>query len=390
MSDKPVDKVIDTPSPSPPSIIRVVVIDDSAYNRQTISAMIESQPGMRVVGRAGDGEEGLKLVFQHEPHIITLDLEMPRMDGFTFLRILMARRPTPVIVISGLGSKENVFKALELGALDFVVKPSRQISPELHSIRDDLAHKIRLVTQLKQVHVAERMSYRAATQRTPSAQIPAVPAVAALDVPRDAATQQTTSQGAPVGPAPPRLVALAASTGGPPAILQLLSAMAPTAQAGFVVTQHMPPRFTRAFAERLDRLTKLTVREAQEGDCVTTGVVLVAPGDGSLVLRREAGELRVHIEPDDHAAYIPSADRMFESAAEAMRGAVLGVILTGMAGDGARGVRAIKAAGGRILSEDPATAVVPGMPTSAIATGVVDEILDLSAVPEAIERFLRT
>src|SRR3954454_3338498 len=125
--------------------IRAVVIDDSAYNRQTIVGMLGSDPGIKVVGRAADGDEGLKQVLQLQPDVVTLDLEMPRMDGFTFLRILMSRRPTPVIVVSGLGAKENVFKALELGALDFIVKPSRQISPELRSIRDDLVAKVRLV-----------------------------------------------------------------------------------------------------------------------------------------------------------------------------------------------------------------------------------------------------
>src|SRR3954447_9146886 len=129
--------------------IRVVVIDDSAYNRQTIVGMLESDPTIRVVGRAADGDEGLKLALQLQPDVVTLDLEMPRTDGFTFLRILMSRRPTPVLVVSGWGAKENVFKALELGALDFLVKPSRQISPELRGIRDELVAKVKMVTQLR-------------------------------------------------------------------------------------------------------------------------------------------------------------------------------------------------------------------------------------------------
>ena len=136
--------------------IRVVVIDDSAYNRQTLVGMLESDPEIRVVGRAADGDEGLRQVLQLQPDVITLDLEMPRMDGFTFLRILMARRPTPVLVVSGWGARENVFKALELGALDFLVKPSRTISPELRSIRDDLVAKVRMVTQLRVVPLVER------------------------------------------------------------------------------------------------------------------------------------------------------------------------------------------------------------------------------------------
>src|ERR1700761_9645531 len=136
--------------------IRILVIDDSAFNRQTITAMLEGTPGFQVVGRAGDGEEGLKMAFQLQPDVITLDLEMPKMDGFSFLRLLMARQPTPVIVISGYATRENVFKALELGALDFVAKPSRTITPELRTIKDELLAKVKLVTQLRMVNLADR------------------------------------------------------------------------------------------------------------------------------------------------------------------------------------------------------------------------------------------
>src|SRR5262245_7741690 len=175
-----------------PKPIRVVVIDDSAFNRQTITAMLESQPGVEVVGRAGDGEEGLRQVFQLQPDVITLDLEMPKMDGFGFLRILMARRPTPVIVISGYATRENVFKALELGALDFVAKPARQISPALKSISDELLAKVRLVTQLRMVSLADR----AARGRTSTGSFGVVP------------TSPLTIRSRREGPPPPRLCAI--------------------------------------------------------------------------------------------------------------------------------------------------------------------------------------
>src|SRR5262245_35103638 len=150
--------------------IRVVVIDDSAYNRQTITQMLESDPDVRVVARAADGDEGLKLVFQHQPDVVTLDLEMPKMDGFTFLRILMSRRATPVLVISSYAAKENVFKALELGALDFIAKPGRQVTPDLRGINDELLEKVKLVRQLRVVTLGERA--QAAAAATPP-QIPA-------------------------------------------------------------------------------------------------------------------------------------------------------------------------------------------------------------------------
>ncbi len=357
---------------SDPRDIRVVVIDDSAYNRQTIAAMLESQPGIKVVGRAADGDEGLKQVLQLLPDIVTLDLEMPRMDGFTFLRILMSRRPTPVIVISGYAQKENVFKALELGALDFVAKPSRQISPELRNIQDELVAKVRLVTQLRVVSLTERAA------RGDSRVTGAFPLVS-LD-PAQAAC--------PAGPAPARLVAIGSSTGGPPALQQLLAQVDPSSGAGFIISQHMPAKFTRAFAERLGRTARVKVREAEEGDHVVAGWALVAPGSGSLVVYREGPALRVLIEkPDSDYRFCPSVDRMLESAAQAMGADTLGVVLTGMGGDGGRGVRAVKAAGGRVIAEAPETAVIFGMPQEAIATGAVDEILPLGQIPSAIDRF---
>src|SRR5689334_23683311 len=158
----------------PPKPIRVLVIDDSAFNRQTISAILEGTPGLQVAGRAADGEEGLRLAFQLQPDVITLDLEMPKMDGFAFLRFLMARQPTPVIVISGYATRENVFKALELGALDFVAKPSRTITPELKGIKDELLAKVKLVTQLRMVSLTDRAA-RSRNAGTMSGMFPVPP-----------------------------------------------------------------------------------------------------------------------------------------------------------------------------------------------------------------------
>ena len=367
-----------------PGPIRVVVIDDSAYNRQTIVGMLESDPGIRVVGRAADGDEGLKQVLSLVPDVITLDLEMPRMDGFTFLRILMSRRPTPVLVVSGLGAKENVFKALELGALDFVVKPSRQISPELRNIREDLLAKIRLVTQLRMLPLAQRAQGSSSGSSGTSGSF-------ATTGPHPPVTDDDDSQRPPLtGPAPTTLIAIGASTGGPPALQQILAAIDGKLAAGMVITQHMPPKFTRAFAERLQRTCRLGVREAQDGDQVVTGHVLICPGSGSMALRREGSSLRVSIEsPDANARYTPSVDRMMETAAECMGPDLLAVVLTGMGGDGGKGVRVVKARGGRVVAEAQETAVIFGMPQEAIASGSVDEILPLHRMCDAIERFAR-
>jgi two-component system chemotaxis response regulator CheB len=361
--------------------IRVLVVDDSAFNRQTISTML-TDAGHQVVGRAIDGEEALRLAFQLQPDVITLDLEMPKLDGFAFLRLLMARQPTPVIVISSNATRENVFKALELGALDFVAKPQKQISSELMSIRNELLQKIQLVTKLRMVALAERSQRaREAGSMSGAHRIfePPAPALERANQRKD-------------GLAPPRLVAIGASTGGPPAIMQILAQLDPTIPAGIVVTQHMPVRFTKAFAERLDRTTPFTVREAETGDAITAGCVLVAPGSGSLVVRPrdKDGCLRVDIVPPEPTdRFVPSVDRMLESAARAMGPNVLAVVLTGMGGDGGRGVRSIKAAGGRAYAESQESAVIFGMPEEAIRTGVVDQVLPLTQMADAIARFAR-
>src|SRR5262245_46920203 len=202
--------------------IRILVVDDSAFNRQTITALLEGVPGFQVVGRAGDGEEGLKMAFQLAPDVITLDLEMPKMDGFSFLRLLMARQPTPVIVISGYATRENVFKALELGALDFVAKPSRTITPGLRAIQDELIGKVRLVTQLRMVSLPYRAT-RSRNQGTLSGTYVMPPAPG------------TEPPSRKDGMAPARLVAIGASTGGPPAINRILVNLDASLPLGIVV-----------------------------------------------------------------------------------------------------------------------------------------------------------
>jgi two-component system chemotaxis response regulator CheB len=352
----------------------VVVIDDSAFNRQTISAMLESSGEIEVVGRAGDGQEGLNLVFQLAPDVITLDLEMPKLDGFGFLRILMSRKPTPVIVISGYATKDNVFKSLELGALDFVAKPARQISPALKAIQDELLTKVKMVTQLKMISLTER----AARGRTTTGSFPVL---------TPGGPEKSRKEGLP----PARLCAIGASTGGPPAIHQLLGALDPQLPLGLVITQHMPAKFTKAFAERLARTTPWTVREAEPGDALTAGVVLVAPGSHSLVLKREGGQgmIRADLVPQDpNDRFVPSVDRMMESVAK-VGGEMLAVILTGMGGDGGRGVLAVKAAGGYVIAEAPETAVIFGMPDEAIRSGAVDEIVPLGSIAEVIAKFAK-
>ncbi len=363
-----------------PKKLRALVVDDSAYNRQTITSILESLPEVEVVGRAMDGKEALKLVFDLSPDVITLDLEMPEMDGFSFLRLLMNKRPTPVLVVSGYAQRENVFRALELGALDFVAKPSREVSPDLKNIQRDLAQKIALVRKLQAVRLRDRARSLAAVS------------------PVSATIAPDTRGTVPEGPPPRAVVAVAASTGGPPAVQQLLCGLPHDLPIAILIAQHMPARFTRAFADRLDRLVKYRVVEAKDGDALCAGTVYIAPGSQNLgVEARRRGDaaaapvIRVKAPPEGDSAPVitPSADHLFKSLAGVYGGHLCAVVLTGMGSDGRDGARAAAAAGARILAEDPASAVMPGMPYSVIETGVVAEVLPLEALGEAIARFVR-
>jgi two-component system, chemotaxis family, protein-glutamate methylesterase/glutaminase len=368
--------------------IRVVVIDDSAFNRQTITSMLESDAGIRVVGRAGDGDEGLKQVLIHNPDVVTLDLEMPKMDGFTFLRILMSRRPTPVIVISSYARKDNVFRALELGALDFIAKPTEKISPELRDIERDLVEKVHVVTRLRVVSLVERAYPRARTQPpTPAPPAEAVPERVAPGTDR---TERTERIERPDRGALRKVVCIGASTGGPPALSQIFAELDARLPMAVLVAQHMPAKFTQAFAERLDRSSAFEVREAKHGDLVRPGLALVAPGAGIMSVVRGTDGLRVRIDPPGpEDRFVPSIDRLFESCAEAVGPDTIGVVLTGMGGDGGRGILAIHNRGGYGIAEAAETAIIFGMPEEAIRTGAIDEVLPLPQIVMAITSRVR-
>ena len=323
--------------------LRVLVVDDSAFNRRNIAEIFAESPTIDVVGKAADGEEALRLVDALKPDAITLDLEMPRMDGFTFLRILMKKRATPVIVVSSYSQKENIFKALELGALDFVAKPDRYGDPELHAIREELVRKVLLVRSIRRLGVPARSERGDGFGRS-------------LD---GRSNVPLTS--------PQKVVAIASSTGGPSALMEIFTCLPPNYPHAILIAQHMPDKFTRTFAERLNRRSQLSVSEAQDRDGVFAGSAFVCPGRQCLEVEaggRGALSLRV-LSPSEQDQYVPSADRLLASAATLGRRAV-GVILTGMGDDGVQGARAILDAGGIVVAEAESTAIVYGMPGAAV------------------------
>jgi len=340
-------------------LIRVLVIDDSAFSRQSITRMLKTSPLVEVVGVARDGEEALRKAFDLEPDLITLDLEMPRMDGFTFLRIVMSKRPTPVMVISGRAGEDDVFKALELGAVDFIAKPTPRPAPELVKIEQELIRKVHSIRELRMDKIRERLS--------------AMPRIA------------RRKQGEPVSA--PKLVVIGSSTGGPAALMEMFGAFADTPRCAFMVAQHMPRGFTRGFSERLDRLTPLSAFEAKGGEEPEAGTIIVAPGGYHLEVESVGSRVVTRVvqgTPNDK--YTPSVDRLFESAAKHYGSDLLALVLTGMGDDGRRGVCAVKDCGGTVIAESESSAVIFGMPQQAIRTGAVDLVLPLSDVATAIQR----
>lgn len=342
--------------------IRVLVIDDSAYSRRTITRMLEEMPEVEVVGFASNGEEGIRRILDSKPDLVTLDLEMPVMDGFTLLRIIMSRNPLPVIVISSRSDDERVFKALELGALDFIAKPGGAISVELMNIRDDLHRKVRSVLTLNR----GSMENYARPAASPSRVTVQESYRSRID-----------------------LLAMGASTGGPPALQKILTSFPQELPCGVVIAQHMPAGFTQAFADRLDRLCPFPIREASDGEPVRSGTVYIAPGGKNMTVMRkgEQGVITLR-DPAPSERYVPSLDTLFESAAASYGDRVLAVVLTGMGNDGARGVRCVKNAGGTVFAESEETAIVYGMPREAIATGGVDRIVTLDTAAEEIISFI--
>jgi two-component system chemotaxis response regulator CheB len=339
-------------------LIRVLVIDDSAYSRQMIARMLRSSPLVEVVGTACDGEEALRKALELEPDLVTLDLEMPRMDGFTLLRLLMAKRPTPVIVVSGRTGEEDVFKALELGAADFIAKPSPNATPELENIQDELIRKVHAIRELRIDKLRGRV------QAVPPPVLRAKAEVQSED---------------------PRIVVVGSSTGGPAALMEVLGAFTVAPNCSFLVAQHMPAGFTRGFAERIDRLTPFEAREARGGETLDRGCVLIAPGGHHLVIERSGGRLVTRVFPEERGdRYSPSVDRLFCSAAKHLGSELLAVVLTGMGDDGRAGVVPVREAGGTVIAESEETAVIFGMPRRAIQTGAVDWIMPLGDIPKAI------
>ncbi len=345
---------------------RVLIVDDSAFMRRIIRQMIESDPFFEVIGTARDGQEGVELTLELKPDVITMDVEMPRMNGLEATDVIMTKLPTPILIVSSLTSEgaEATLEALEKGAIDYLAKNLVSSALDVMNIRDELIEKLKVVVRSK-----GSLKRRSATSRKTSSVISSSPAVT-ISGRKTFATQKMA------------IVAIGASTGGPKAVQDVLSKLPGGLATAFIVSIHMPAAFTGAFAQRLNSLSELTVREAVNGDKLEHGVVLVSPGGRQTrVKRRGVTNFTIEISDDPpDSLYKPAIDIMMSSVAEAYPGRSMGVILTGMGHDGLEGMTFIRKKGGKTLVQNEETCTVYGMPKAVIEAKIADKIAPLDHI----------
>jgi two-component system chemotaxis response regulator CheB len=336
--------------------LRVVVVDDSLFMRSAVKKALEADPRFEVVALARDGQDGVAKVLEHRPDVVTMDFNMPRLDGKGAVREIMARRPTPIVMLSAHtteGARET-FDALAAGAVDFLTKPSGEVSADFERLGPQLCAKL-----LDAAHAAPRAAAPAPRGR-PASHLSTWPGTG------------------------PRVCVVGVSTGGPAALSQVLPQLAGDIGVALLIVQHMPAQFTAALAERLDSQSAIEVREARAGDRPRQALALIAPGDHHLEIG-DGGVLRLDDGPEVNGCR-PSVDVTMRSAARVFGRRAVGLIMTGMGRDGADGLAAIKAAGGVTLAQDRASSVIWGMPRAAIETGAADEVVALDDIPGRLGR----
>jgi len=347
--------------------IKVLIVDDSALVRQTLSDILSSDPDIEVIGMAQDPIVAVQRIAEQVPDVITLDVEMPRMDGITFLQKLMSQHPIPVVMCSSLAESgsETALKALEYGAVDIITKPKMGTKQFIEESR------IRICDSIKAAAAARIMPHRAIREVAPK-----YTADVMMEAPNAKAMILTTE----------KIVAVGASTGGTEALSVFLQ-MLPEDTPGIVIVQHMPEDFTAAFAKRLKSICKVTVKEAENNDSVVRGHVLIAPGNKHTLLKRSGARYYVEVKDGPLVSrHRPSVDVLFRSAARYAGKNAVGVILTGMGDDGAHGMKEMHDAGAVTIAQDEATCVVFGMPNEAIKRGGVDKVMPLEKVAAEMMR----
>ncbi len=345
---------------------RVLIVDDSPFMRMAIRRILTTDPDIEVVGVASDGLEGVEKAMELKPDVITMDVEMPRMDGIASVKKIMSVVPSRIIMVSSLTGEgaTATFEALEAGAIDYILKPAAENSMAQTQFKEELLHKVTGAAS------ASLHSHQA----SPSAPVESV------DL-----SHKNPPMKRRIG-----CIGIGASTGGPVAVQEVISCLPHSFACPVIVAVHMPKAFTGPFAERLNAKCRITVREARDGELLRNGTVLIAPGGQHTTLLKSAAGIVVKLSPVTALAgvYVPSVDLLLSSLAESASGAALGVILTGMGADGCKGMQQVKSRGGMTLVQDQATSTVYGMPKACIDGGIADTILPLSKIGPMLEQLM--
>lgn len=343
--------------------ISVLVVDDSAFMRRVITDIIESEPQLKVVDTAKNGKEAIEKIRTIGPDVVTMDVEMPVMDGITALKEIMKEKPVPVLMLSSLTQEgaDATVKALELGAVDFITKPTSIFKMNTEDMKTHLVDKIRIAAKAK-------------------LQSPAI----STSVRQKSTLVQTMSQG---GFGLKKIVAIGTSTGGPRALQEVLPYLPQNLPASILVVQHMPPGFTKSLADRLNNISQIHVKEAEEDDVLLPGHAYIAPGDYHLKVVKIGSNYRIRLTKEDPVSgHRPSVDMMMDSLAQLQVSNVMGVIMTGMGSDGARGMKNLKNQNAYNIAQNEETCVVYGMPKSAVNLGCIDEIIPLQEIADKITK----
>ncbi len=364
--------------------VKVLIVDDSAFMRNALKKMLESDGSISVVSTARDGKEGIEKIKLYKPDVVTLDIEMPRMDGLTALKIIMKENPLPVLMISSLTQEgaTSTMEALSLGAVDFIPKEMSFSSLSIMNIKSDLIEKIKHIAKKKMFSKQSLHFNRLKTAKTKSSSF--------TKASTKTQTSTTTHEIKKISvPATKKnnveIIALGISTGGPKALQEMLPHLPGDLPVGMLVVQHMPKAFTGPFAERLNKLCQVSVKEAEHGEVVRPGTVYIAPGGSHMKLKTTGSRKTIVISDEpSNTIHKPSVDVMMMSVAEAVRGKIMSVIMTGMGSDGAYGMVKIKQLGGITIAESEESCVVFGMPKAAIAKGVVDFVVPLEEIAPTI------
>jgi two-component system chemotaxis response regulator CheB len=368
--------------------IRVMIADDSAFMRKVLQSILIADPQVEVIGEARDGREAVSLAESLKPDVITMDINMPHMDGLQATEVIMSSHPRPIVIVSSESREgaDTTLKALELGAIDFVAKPSSGVDLDMNSVRDELLRKLKMAAKVRVVRTAVRpktaQSFAAAPALAPASVAPPQAAISAPAAARPAPPTAGFQAGKSNGRFP--IVVIAASTGGPATLMRLIPLFPRDFPGAVLLVQHMPASFTSQFSQQLGEIAAIRVKEAEPGEIVQPGLLYVCPGSHHLRLS-PTGRIILDDGPRI-SGYRPCADVTMETVSAFAGPMTIAVVLTGMGNDAARGVAAVKSAGGHVIAQDEATCVIFGMPSEAIRTGCVDQVLGIDAIYNAVEK----